>query len=142
VLGEAIVGLYGLPWTGDADVDVLAEDDLPLGDPAQSLYDSLVAFLVGHILVLVAGEGVGARRGQGSVAGRGPGADPAAQLAQMALRLGGRGADRRLYLQDGLEELVGDVLGEVLGEAGHDLLYLRDQLSGRGVDDVELLLDS
>src|SRR5829696_785957 len=141
VLREAVVGPDALVGTGDGHVDVLAEDHLPLGDPAQGLYDLLVALLVGNLLVAVAGEGVGAGGCQRGVAGGGPGGDPAPQLAQVPLGLGRTLAHGRLDLQDRLEELVGDELGQVVGEAGHDLLDLRGQLRGRGVDDVELLLD-
>src|SRR5215217_4257064 len=74
-------------------------------------------------------------------AGGGPGADPAAHLAQMLLGLGDRGADRSLDLQHRLKQLVGDELSQLLGETAHDLLDLRDQLPRRGVYDGKLLLD-
>ncbi len=136
------MGQDGLFGTGHADVDVLAEDNFALRHPPERLYDLPVAFLVGDLLVLVAGERMGAGRSQGRAAGRRPGVDPGAQLAQMPLHLGYRLADRGLGFEDGLEQLVRDQLGEVLREAAHDLLYLRDQLSGRGVHDVELLFYS
>jgi hypothetical protein len=53
VLREAVVGLDAFFGAGDADVDVLAEDHLPLGDPAQGLYDLPVALLIRDLLVLV-----------------------------------------------------------------------------------------
>ncbi|CAA9501349.1 MAG: hypothetical protein AVDCRST_MAG12-2680 [uncultured Rubrobacteraceae bacterium] len=141
MLREAVVGLDGLLPVRDGDVDVLAEDHLPLGHPPQGLYDPDVALLLGDLLVAVAAEGVGTCRGERGAAGGGPGAHAAPELAQVLLRFGGGGAGRGLYLQHGLEELVGDELGQLLRQPGHDLLYLRDELPGRGVHDVELLLD-
>src|SRR3712207_8229949 len=51
-----------------------------------------------------------ARRGERGSAGGGPRPHPAPELAQVPLRVGGRGAGRGLYLEHGLEELVGDEL--------------------------------
>jgi hypothetical protein len=59
MLGESVVGLYDLFFPWHAHVDVLAEDDLPLGHPAKTLYHPLVALLAGDFLVLVRGERVG-----------------------------------------------------------------------------------
>jgi hypothetical protein len=59
MLGESVVGLYDLIFPRYAHVDVLAEDDLPLGHPAKVLYDPLVALLAGDFLVFIGGEGVG-----------------------------------------------------------------------------------
>jgi hypothetical protein len=122
------VGDYGLLGAWDGHVDVLAEDHLALRHPAQRLYHVLVALLVRDLLVLVTAEGVGACGGQRGVAGRGPRADAPAQLAQVPLGLGGRGARGSLDLHHRLEELVGDELAQLVGEAAHDLLDLLDQL--------------
>ena len=115
---------HGFFGAGHADVNVLPEDDLALGDPPEGLYDLLVAALLRYLLILVAGEGVGPGGGQGRPAGRGPGTDPAAQLPQVARSLGGGLADGGFGFENGLEKLVGDKLREVFGESGHDLLYL------------------
>ncbi len=92
LLREAVVGDDRLLGAWDGHVDVLAEDHLALGDPAQRPYDVLVALLVRDLLVFIAAEGVGAGRGQRGVAGGRPRADAPAQLAKVLLGLGGRGA--------------------------------------------------
>jgi hypothetical protein len=129
-------------FRGDAHVDVLAEDHLPLGDPTQSLHDDFVAFLIGDLLVFVGGEGVSAGGGERGTAGRGPRSYPASQPPEDLLGLGYRGTRGSLYLQDRLEEFVGDGLLQVLRQARHDLFYLRDELARGRVHYVELLFDS
>src|SRR5215207_2126635 len=141
LLGETVVGDDRLLRAWDGHVDVLAEDHLALGDPAQRPQDVLVALLVRDLLVPVAGEGMGTRGGERGAAGSGPRANPAAQLAQVLLDFRGRGAGWSFYLHHRLKQLVGDGLVQLSRQPAHDLLDLLHQLTGGRVHDGELLLD-
>jgi hypothetical protein len=141
LLGEAVVGLYDLFFSRHTHVDVLAEDYLPLCYPTEGLYDPLIALLVGYLLIFVEGEGVGSGGGECGLTGCGPRPDPAPEPPQIPSASATVGARWGLYLQDRLEELVGDGLLEILRQARHDLLYLRDELARGSTHDVQLLLD-
>ena len=121
-----------------------AEDQLALRDPAHVLNQLAIAGPVGHLLVLVAGEGMRPGGGDERVALGGGVAQSRPEAAEILHRLVHRVRDTRRHLDSRLEELGLDaslVLFLVL-DLREDLVDAGDELVALATEELELLLDA
>jgi hypothetical protein len=123
----------------EADVDVQAEDQLPLDRPPQRLGELGVPRLLRHVLVLVPRERMGAGREHGDAARLRFLARTTAQLPSLGDRLPNRPRRSRRHLDGRLQQLRLDPLVDPRRLAEH-LGVPRRELEALRAHELELLL--